>query len=72
MFLSFVLLLCTTQDDICCSEIILFPNYFITVVYYYRTYPILYLYFFSVPTFFIFQSLVYVGISNYIQVPLLI
>ena len=32
-------------------EFILFPNYFITVVYYYRTHPILFFYFFSIPTF---------------------
>ena len=33
---------------------ILFPNYFITVVYYCRTHPILFLYFFSIATFFTF------------------
>ena len=32
-------------------EIILFPNYLITVVYYYCTHPILFLYFFSIPNF---------------------
>ena len=37
-------------------EIISFPNYFITVVYYYCTHPILFLYFFSIPTFFIFLT----------------
>ena len=36
-------------------EFILFPNYFITVAYYYRTRPILFLYFFSVPTFLHFK-----------------
>ena len=36
-------------------EFILFPNYFITVVYYYRTHPILFLYFFSIPTFLHFK-----------------
>ena len=32
-------------------EFISFPKYFITVVYYYRTHPILLVYFFSIPTF---------------------
>ena len=35
-------------------EIILSPNYFITVVYYYRTHPILFLYFFFDPYLFTF------------------
>ena len=40
------------------DKIILFPNYFITVVYYYCTDPILFLYFFR-PYFFHFLKLFY-------------
>ena len=52
---------------------ILFPNYFITVVYYYRTHPILFLYFFSIPTFihlkfFFYWFLLFLyGIYNFIS-----
>ena len=42
-------------------EFILFPNYFSTVVYYYRTHPILFLYFFSVPTFLHFLNFFITG-----------
>ena len=46
---------CTTQDDNYLLqrsyEFILFPNYFITIVYYYHTHPIMFFYFFSIPTF---------------------
>ena len=59
-------------------EIILFPNYFITVVYYYRTDPILFFLLFSVPTFLSFSKffhywflLLLYGISNSISDPTL-
>ena len=42
-------------------EIILSPNYFITVVYYYRTHSILFLYFFSIPTFLHFLNFFITG-----------
>ena len=43
---------------ICCSvgmNLFIFPNYFITVVYYYCIQTILFLYFFSIPTFLHFK-----------------
>ena len=54
-------------------ELILFHNYFITVVYYYRTRPMLFLYFFFVLTFYILKFFHYCfllflyGIYNFIS-----
>ena len=46
-------------------EIILYHNYFITVVYYYRTHPILFRYFFSIPTFFYLLNFFITGFFCY-------